>query len=59
MSLSLADVHHFDAAEGWLDRRQYATCFDELERIDYNNRGDGRELVLRWKLYNASRRVIR
>jgi hypothetical protein len=53
MPLSLCDLHHLEAAEGWLERSDHANCFDELERIDYNNRGDARELALRWKLYNA------
>ena len=52
--LSLDDIRHLDAAEGWLERGQYANCFDELERIDYNKRKDGRVLALRWKLYNQS-----
>jgi hypothetical protein len=58
LMLSLADMHHLEAAEGWLDRKMYADCFDELEGIDYNNRGDGRELALRWKLYNRSGQYV-
>ena len=59
MGLSVADLHHLEAAaEGWLERREYANCFDELERIDYNNRGNGRELALRWKLYNADQQHV-
>ena len=30
MPLSLADIRHLDAAEGWLERGQYANCFHEL-----------------------------
>jgi tetratricopeptide (TPR) repeat protein len=52
--LSLADIHHLEAAEGWLERKQYADCFRELDRIDPNHRGDARELTLWWKLYNAT-----
>jgi hypothetical protein len=58
MSLSLSDIHHLEAAEGWLERGQHANCFDELERIDYNNRGDAREMALRWKLYNADKQHV-
>jgi hypothetical protein len=58
MSLSLADIHHLEAAEGWLAARDWANCFDELECVDYDNRGDGRELALRWKLYNQSRQYV-
>lgn len=52
--LSLDDIRHLDAAEGWLERGQYANCFDELERIECNERKDGRVLAVRWKLYNQS-----
>jgi hypothetical protein len=54
MALSLADIHRLEAADGWLERKEWANCFDELESIDYNNRDDAREKALRWKLYNAS-----
>jgi|RhiMethySRZTD1v2_1073278.scaffolds.fasta_scaffold11840_4 hypothetical protein len=54
-ALSLADIHHLEAAQGWFERGQWAKCFDELERIDHNNRGDARELALRWKLYNQAK----
>jgi len=52
--LSLDDIRHLDAAEGWLERGQYANCFDELERIDCDECEDGRVLAVRWKLYNQS-----
>jgi len=58
MSLSLADIAHLEAAEGWLERKQWANCFDELERMDYNNRDDAREKALRWRLYNQSRQHV-
>jgi len=32
--LSLDDIHHLDAAEGWLERGHYVNCCHELERID-------------------------
>jgi hypothetical protein len=51
-ALSLADIYHLEAAVNWYERGQRANCFDELERIDHNNRGDARELALRWKLSN-------
>jgi len=54
MPLTLDDIRHLDAAHSWLERGDYLNCFDELERIDYCNRGHGRELALRWKLYNQS-----
>ena len=52
--LTLDDIRHLDAAESRLDRGDYANCFDELERIDFNSRDDQRVLALLWKLYNAS-----
>ena len=52
--LSGADIHHLEAAQGWLERSDYARCFDELERIDHNNRGDARVYTVRWSLYNRS-----
>ena len=58
MPLSLVDIRHLDAAEGWLERGEYANCFHELERIDYNNREDQRVLALRWKLYNRSKQHV-
>ena len=57
-ALSLADLHHLEAADGWLERKEWANCFDELECIDYDNRGDARELALRWKLYNKSNQHV-
>ena len=59
-ALSLADIHHLEAAVSWFERGHRANCFDELERIDHNNRGDERELELRrklseqWKQYAAA-----
>ena len=53
--LTLDDIRHLDAAEGWLERGQYVHCLDEMERIDYNNRGDARVYGLRWRLYNESK----
>jgi len=41
-SLSLADLVHLDAAEGWLGRGEYVNCFHELERINFNNCEDRR-----------------
>lgn len=52
MPLSLQDIRHLEAAEGWLERGDYCNCFDELERID--NRDDVRVDALRWRLYNDS-----
>ena len=59
-ALSLADIYHLEAAVNWFERGHRANCFDELERIDHNNRGDARELALRsklshqWKLHAAA-----
>jgi hypothetical protein len=56
--LSLSDLHHLEAAEGWLERKQYAECFDEQERVDYNHGDDARVLALRWELYNADQPLV-
>ncbi len=56
--LSLDDIRHLDAAEGWLERGEYVHCFDELERIHPNNRDDARVYALRWKLYNSSKQHV-
>ena len=57
--LTLEDICHLDAAEGWLERGQYAYCFDEMERIDYNNRADARVFALRWRFYDQSGQHVR
>jgi hypothetical protein len=56
MPLSLQDIRHLEAAEGWLERGDYSNCFDELLRID--NRDDARVDALRWRLYNDSRQHV-
>jgi hypothetical protein len=56
--LSLDDIRHLDAAEGWLERGHYANAFEEMEAIDYNNRDDARVYALRWSLYNESRQHV-
>jgi hypothetical protein len=58
MPLSLDDIRHLDAADSWLERRDYVNCFHELERIDCNNRDDSRVLALQWRLYNETRQHI-
>jgi hypothetical protein len=35
--ITLGDMVHLEAAESWLERGDCVNCFDELERIDYNN----------------------
>ena len=52
--LSLSDIRHLDAADGWLERGDYVNCFHELERIDSNHGDDQRVLALRWKLYDRA-----
>ena len=56
MPLSLQDICHLEAAEGWLERGDYCNCFDELERI--HNCDDARVDTLRWRLYNGSRQHV-
>ena len=57
-ALSLADIHHLEAAANWFERGQREKCFDELERIDPSNRGDAREVALRWKLSNQWKQYV-
>ncbi len=56
MPLSLQDIRHLEAAEGWLERGDYCNCFDELKRID--NCDDARVDALRWRLYYDSRQYV-
>ncbi len=56
MPLSLQDIRHLEAAEGWLERGNYCNCVDELKRI--NNRDDARVDALRWRLYYDSRQDV-
>ena len=50
--LSLSDLRHLEAAEAWLERGDYCSCFDELKRI--NNRDEFRVQALLWRLYNSA-----
>ena len=56
--LSLDDIHHLDAAEGWLELGHWFDCFDALERIDPLHRSDAAVMALRWNLYNKARQHV-
>jgi len=51
--LSLSDLRRLEAAQAWLERGDYCSCFDELKRI--NNRDEFRVQALLWRLYNSAR----
>jgi hypothetical protein len=52
--LSLDDIRHLDAAEGWLELGHWVECFDALERIEPLHRSDAAVMALRWNLYNKA-----
>jgi len=56
--LSLSDIQHLDAAEGWLELGHWVDCFDELQRIDHLHRSDAAVMALRWNLYNKARQHV-
>ena len=58
MPLSLDDIRHLDAAEGWLEVGHWVDCFDALERIDPLHRSDAAVMALRWNLYNKARQHL-
>jgi hypothetical protein len=55
MPLTLDDIRHLDAAEGWLEGGEYANSFDELEPTTTIA---GTVASLRFELYNADQEHV-
>jgi len=54
--LFIEDVHHLNAAEGWLELGNHREAFNELEKVGPRNRTAPEVLELRWQIYTLAGR---
>ncbi len=55
-SLETSDLHHLQAAEGWLELGNHLEANEELEKITPQVRAHPMVLVVRWKIYAQARK---
>jgi tetratricopeptide (TPR) repeat protein len=54
--LFIEDVHHLNAAKGWLELGNHLEAFEELEKIAPVNRSVPEVLEVRWQVYTLAGR---
>lgn len=52
--LYIEDLHHLDAAKGWIELGNHVEAFNELEKIAPRNRAAPEVLEVRWQIYTLA-----